>query len=152
MTHPAFGAHSGFRREVRQFVEREIAPIAARAERHGRFPRAAIRACGRRGYLQLDELQSAILAEELARCDSLGVALSIFVQAGLVGPLLRQLAASPRRREDLASIERGRLVAAMAVSEPAAGSDFSAISCRATPSGRGFRLDGDKTYITAAAA
>lgn len=152
MTHAAFGGHSGFRREVRQFVEREIAPIAARAERHGRFPRAAIRACGRRGYLQLDELQSAILAEELAGCDSLGVALSIFVQAGLVGPLLRQLAASPRRREDLASIERGRLVAAMAVSEPAAGSDFSAISCRATPSGRGFRLDGEKTYITAAAA
>jgi acyl-CoA dehydrogenase len=153
MTTPdPFAGSGAFRLEARRFVVDEIAPIAARCERHARFPRAAIRACGKRGYLALDQIQSAVLAEELARCDSLGVALSIFVQAGLIGPLLRQLATGARQHADLGALQAGRLVAAMAVSEPHAGSDFAAITCRATRKGRGFIVDGDKTYISAAAA
>jgi len=40
----------------------------------------------------------------------------------------------------------------MAVTEPAAGSDFAGLTCRATPDARGFIIDGEKTFITNAAA
>jgi acyl-CoA dehydrogenase len=108
--------------------------------------------CGRRGYLALDPTRTAVLAEELTRCDSLGVALGIFVQAGLVAPLLRQIATPAQKRAFLTPLEAGRRVGAMAVTEPQAGSDFAALSCRATRDGRGFVIDGEKTYITSAAA
>ena len=90
--------HERFRAQVRRFVDRELAPHADRWERDGRFPRRALAACGRRGYLALDPSGTAVLTEELARCESMGVALSILVQAGLVGPLvdiLRQRMAPP---------------------------------------------------------
>ena len=40
----------------------------------------------------------------------------------------------------------------MAVTEPAAGSDFGGLTCRATADVRGFTIEGEKTYITNAAA
>jgi citronellyl-CoA dehydrogenase len=141
-----------FRAAVRAFVERDVAPAAARCERQSQFPRSIVRACGRQHYLSLDAARTAVFAEELAGADSLGVALSVFVQAGLVGPMLKQLASSAQQREFLAPVESGRLIAAMAVSEAGAGSDFAAITCRAARTTRGFVIDGEKTYITAAAA
>jgi alkylation response protein AidB-like acyl-CoA dehydrogenase len=82
----------------------------------------------------------------------MGVALSVFVQAGLVGPTLRRLAVPAQKKAFLAPLEAGRRTGAMAVSEPQAGSDFAALSCRATPDRGGFIVDGDKTYVTGAAA
>jgi alkylation response protein AidB-like acyl-CoA dehydrogenase len=148
-----FDAGTGrFRAEARRFVERELAPAAPRWERAERFPRAALRGCGQRKYLALDPARTAVLAEELARCDSIGVALSVFVQAGLLGPTLRQLATIAQKRTFLAPLEAGRRTGAMAVTEPQAGSDFAALSCSATPDRRGFIVDGEKTYVTGAAA
>jgi acyl-CoA dehydrogenase len=148
-----FDAGTGrFRAEARRFVDRELAPAAKRWERARSFPRGALKACGDRKYLALDPARSAVLAEELARCDSMGVALSVIVQAGLVGPTLRRLATGAQKRAFLAPLEAGRRAGAMAVSEPQAGSDFAALSCRATPDRRGFIVDGEKTYITGAAA
>ena len=149
---PFTRATDRFRAEVRRVVAREIAPASARWEREGRFPRRALQVCGRRGYLALDPAPNAVLAEELTRCDSLGVALGIFVQAGLVGPLLRQVATPAQQRTFLTPLESGRRVGAMAVTEPQAGSDFAALSCRATRDRRGLVIDGEKTYITGAAA
>ena len=141
-----------FRRQVRRFVERELVPRADRWERDGRFPRRALAACGRRGFLALDASRTAVLAEELAGCESLGVALSIFVQAGLVGPLVDELGTPAQKRRWLAPLRAGRRFGAMAVTEPGAGSDFAGLTCRATADVRGFVIDGEKTYITNAAA
>jgi acyl-CoA dehydrogenase len=144
--------HEQFRAQVRRFVERELAPRADRWEHDGRFPRHALAACGRRGYLALDASRTAVLAEELARCESMGVALSVFVQAGLVGPLVDQLGTAAQKRQWLAPLHVGRRFGAMAVTEPGAGSDFAGLSCRATADRRGFLIEGEKTYITNAAA
>lgn len=149
---PFHGGHARFRAEVRRFVERELSPRVERWERDGRFPRRALADCGRRGYLGLEADRNGVLAEELPRCESLGVALSIFVQAGLVGPTLARLATPAQKREFLAPLTAGRLAGALAVSEPAAGSDLAALACRATPDARGLVVDGEKTYITNAAA
>lgn len=152
---PFDAGNTAFRDQVRRFVAREVAPRVPAWERAGAFPRGALQACGRRGYLALDPPRLAVLAEELVRCDSLGVALSVFVQAGLVAPILEQLGAE-RHRRHLARVRAGRLVGAMAVTEPGAGSDIAAIGTTATlrrgRRGSTLTLDGVKTYITCAAA
>ncbi|MGH9385390.1 MAG: acyl-CoA dehydrogenase family protein [Vicinamibacterales bacterium] len=149
---PFDAGHEAFRASVRRFVAQELTPHAHRWERSGRFPRRALASCGRRGYLDLDASRTAVLAEELAACDSMGVALSIFVQAGLVGPLVGQLGTVAQKRRWLAPLRAGRCFGALAVTEPGAGSDFAGLTCRATAGTGGFAIDGEKTYITNAAA
>jgi len=143
---------AAFRSEARRFVEGELAPRAARWERDGRFPRAALLACGKRGYLTLDPWKAAVFAEELARCESMGVGLNVLVQARLIGPLLEQLGTPRQRARFLKPLAAGRAVGALAVSEPTAGSDFANLQCRAERARAGFLISGEKTYITNAAA
>ena len=152
-----FDADRGsFRSSVRRFVAREIAPNVQRWERSATVPRAALRACGRRGYLGLDVAQAAIFAEELPRCDSMGVALAVFVQAGLIAPLLEQHANPEQKRKYLSPLLRGQRIGALAVTEPQAGSDLAGIQATARPGGTRaastLTVNGEKTYITCAAA
>jgi alkylation response protein AidB-like acyl-CoA dehydrogenase len=153
MTMAPFDAGNGrFRLQARRFVERDIAPRVVRWEREGRFPMQALRACGRGGYLVLDVSKTAVFAEELARCGSMGVGLSVFVQAGLIRPLLERLATPSQQQKYLKPLRSGRRIAALAVTEPSAGSDFTSLQCRAVLHGSHFILDGEKTLITNAAA
>jgi alkylation response protein AidB-like acyl-CoA dehydrogenase len=153
---PPFDDGSAFREEVRRFVARDIAPRVDAWERDARFPRGALRACGRRGYLALDPARLAVMAEELARCDSMGVALSVLVQAGLVAPLVARLGSARQKEQWLAPLYAGRAIGAMAVTEPTAGSDIAALRTTATltraKGGDSLVLNGEKTYITCAAA
>lgn len=148
-----------FRADVRRVVAREITPRVAGWEDAGRFPSAALLACGRHGYLALDPARTAILAEELVRCESMGVALSVFVQAGLIAPLLDQLGTPDQKKRLLERLRVGRVIGALAVTEPQAGSDIAALEAtaavhrpRAKRSGAQLVLDGEKTYITCATA
>jgi acyl-CoA dehydrogenase len=159
VTAPFDAGNDAFRGQVRRFVAKEIAPRVPALERTARFPRAVIAACGRRGYLQLDAPRAAIFAEELVRCDSMGVALSVFVQAGLIAPLLEEWGSASQKKARLEPVRAGRMVGALAVTEPDAGSDIAALRATARvhkPRGETQRpqllLDGEKTYITAAAA
>ncbi len=58
------------------------------------------------------------------------------------------LAGSPAQRAQLAAFARGARIAAFALTEPEAGSDVAAIATRATVTGDGYRLDGDKLFIS----
>lgn len=153
---PFDAGNERFRAGVRRFVSTELTPKVEAWERAGAFPKAALLACGRRGYLALPPGRSAILAEELVQCGSLGVALALFVQAGLVAPLIGQLGTDDQRKRLLPLLHGGRMVGAMAVTEPQAGSDIAAITATAElRHGRGagqLVLEGEKTYITCAAA
>jgi acyl-CoA dehydrogenase len=146
------GASDRFRADVRRFVAKTLAPRAERWERTGRFPRAALTACGCAGYLDLPPARMAILAEELARCESGGVALTILVQAALVAPLLAAHGTPAQHKRWLSPIRAGRRVGAMAVTEPQAGSDLAALQTEARDTRAGFVVTGEKTYITNAAA
>lgn len=144
---------------MRRLVARDITPRVLSWERAARFPRPALLACGRRGFLALDPARTAILAEELVRCDSMGVALSVFVQTGLIAPLLDRLGTPEQKQRYLDRLRAGRLVGALAVTEPAAGSDLAGLQTaavirhsRAARGGAPLVLDGEKTYITCAAA
>lgn len=58
------------------------------------------------------------------------------------------LAGSADQRAELPAFARGARIAAFALTEPEAGSDVAAIATRATPDGSGYRLDGDKLFIS----
>jgi acyl-CoA dehydrogenase len=139
---------TAFRVRLRKFVERELRPRASTWERSGRFPRSLLQEFGRRGLLSLDPTRNAILAEELPRCEALGVALSVFVQANLIGPLLAELGTKLQRKLQLQPLRKGKLIGALAVSEPSAGSDFGALQCTARRAAGYFFVNGIKTYVT----
>lgn len=139
---------TAFRLRVRKFVERELRPRASTWERAGAFPRSVLKEFGRRGLLSLDPPRNAMLAEELPRCEALGLALSVFVQANLVGPLLAELGTTSQKKLWLQPLLKGNLIGALAVSEPTAGSDFGALRCTARHDGDCFFVEGVKTYVT----
>jgi acyl-CoA dehydrogenase len=58
------------------------------------------------------------------------------------------LAGSPDQRAQLKAFSHGAGIAAFALTEPDAGSDVAAIATRATASADGYRLDGDKLFIS----
>ena len=152
MQGPFTAEHERLRAEVRRFVASELRPHAERWERGGRLPRRAVAACAARGWFSLDPWGQAVLAEELPRCDSLGLALSVFVQSNLIVPMLRELGSAAQQRDWLEPLLRGRALGALAVSEPDAGSDVAALQTTGRRLGTRLILDGTKTYITNAAA
>jgi acyl-CoA dehydrogenase len=72
---------------------------------------------------------------------------SIFAVQGL-GTHAITLAGSPEQRSQLKAFARGAGIAAFALTEPEAGSDVAAIATRATATADGYRLDGDKLFIS----
>ena len=152
MNGPFTAEHERFRAGVRAFVERELRPHAERWERTARLPRRALGNCARQGWMSLGPWEQAVLAEELPRCDSLGFALSVFVQANLIAPILGEIGTREHKAAWLEPLRRGRLVGALAVSEPHAGSDVAAIRTSGRTRRGDLVLDGTKTYVTNAAA
>jgi citronellyl-CoA dehydrogenase len=152
MTGPFTADHERLRTDIRAFVEQHLRPHAERWERAGRLPRAALRACARQGWMSLEPWEQAVLAEELPRCASLGLALSVFVQANLIAPLIEELGTPAQKSLWLGPVRRGRTIGALAVTEPDAGSDFAALRTTGRRTARGIVLDGIKTYVTNASA
>ncbi|HEY4241807.1 MAG TPA: acyl-CoA dehydrogenase family protein [Kofleriaceae bacterium] len=120
-------------------------------DEHGR-DRAAVQALAGAGLFELVvpdgtiDTRGLCLAREMLgyvspRADS------IFAVQGLgTHPIL--LAGSPDQRAELRAFARGAGVAAFALTEPEAGSDVAAIQTRATATEAGYRLDGDKLFIS----
>ena len=72
---------------------------------------------------------------------------SIFAVQGL-GTHSLALAGNQAQRAHLKAFARGAGIAAFALTEPEAGSDVAAIATRAAPTADGYRLDGDKLFIS----
>ncbi len=109
---------------------------------------------GQDGWLQptaagagerLDVRTLCLSREILARHD--GLADFSFAMQGLgAGPL--SLFGNAEQRRWLEQTRSGRAIAAFALSEPRSGSDVAAIETTAERHGDGFRLDGEKTWIS----
>jgi citronellyl-CoA dehydrogenase len=99
----------------------------------------------------LDYSFQAIFLEELALCDNAGVAMGITVQTDMATPALARFGSDELRRKYLVPAIRGEYVAAIAVTEPGAGSDVAAIKTRAVRDGNEWVINGSKMFITNAA-
>jgi acyl-CoA dehydrogenase len=142
--------------EVRALAREVLAPIAA-AGRPGRVNRELVRALGEHGLIaalvpprQGGEAGSALdlclLREALAReCTDAETALAL---QGLGGHPIAVAASEPAVRRWLPAIAAGEAVAAFALSEAAAGSDAAGLELAAAPDGDGWRLAGEKSWIS----
>src|SRR5580765_2888311 len=151
--------HELFRQTVRKFVSEEMAPRAREFDEKGRFDKTLYRRMGELGMLGLrydpkwggaglDWSYTAVMFEELAACDNAGVTMGISVQTDMATPSLHQFGSDELRARYLVPAVRGDMVAAIAVTEPDAGSDVAGIKTRAVRDGDDWVINGSKIYIT----
>jgi len=150
--------HAEFRALCRAFLEREAVPHAARWEADGIVDREVWRKAGAAGLLGMDVDQeyggggqrdfrfNTVLVEEIiaAGCTGLGFGL----HNDVVAPYLTDLTTPEQRARWLPGFCAGSTITAIAMSEPAAGSDLAGIATTAVHDGDGYRLTGQKTFIT----
>jgi citronellyl-CoA dehydrogenase len=152
--------HTMFRRTVRDFVDHEINPHAEEWERSGMFPAHELfPKLGALGVLGIeydpayggqgaDHLYTAIFGEEFGRCATGGVAMAVSVQTDMATPALHRFGSHELKERYLTPAVRGEMVAAIAVTEPDAGSDVAGLRTRAVRDGDEWVINGTKLYIT----
>jgi citronellyl-CoA dehydrogenase len=152
--------HEALRRTARAFVEKEINPHVKEWEENGPFPAHALfKKLGDLGLLGickpvefggmgLDYSYNLVVAEELGRAGCGGVPLAIGVQTDMATPALARFGSDELRHAFLAPAIAGDYVAAIAVSEPHAGSDVAAIKTTAVKEGDDYIINGTKMWIT----
>ena len=86
------------------------------------------------------------IREELARVS--GLADVMFVMQGLGSGAIAMAGSAEIRERWLPRVARGEVIAAIALTEPEAGSDVGAIATRAVRDGGDYILDGTKIYIS----
>jgi alkylation response protein AidB-like acyl-CoA dehydrogenase len=150
--------HEDFRDLCRQFLAREAVPHHAAWEAAGIVDREVWRAAGRAGLLGIDVDEeyggggqqdfrfNAVLVEEIvaAGCSGLGFGL----HNDVVAPYLTELTTSDQRKRWLPGFCSGETITAIAMSEPAAGSDLAGIRTTAVRDGDTYLMNGQKTFIT----
>ncbi len=151
--------HQAFRRTVRELCERELAPHARAWDEAAEFPRELFRRFGELGLFGihrdpawggsgLDYWYVVAYAEELVRCRNAGLAAGMLVHGEMAIPVIDELGTDEQKREFLAPAIRGERIAALAVSEPDAGSDVAAIRTTARRDGADLVVNGSKMWIT----
>jgi alkylation response protein AidB-like acyl-CoA dehydrogenase len=150
--------HEQFRETARRFFQKEIAPHAAAWRQAGCVDREAYRKCGEQGYLLMwvpeqygglgvaDYRYDQILYEENARYGEIGFYLQL--HSRLAGPYIGNFGNEEQKARLLPGCVRGETILAVAMTEPAAGSDLSAMKTRAEDHGDYWLLNGSKTYIS----
>jgi citronellyl-CoA dehydrogenase len=152
--------HDMFRQAARGVLAREVAPHVEQWERAGAFPAHDLfKALAAAGLLGLeydpayggqgaDHSYTVILGEELGRMGCAGVAMAVAVQTDMATPSLHRHGSHELKQRYLAPALRGEMVAAIAVTEPGAGSDVAGIAARAVRDGGEWVINGSKLYIT----
>ena len=161
MTREIFEAeHEAFRASVGTFLDKEIVPHHDSWEAAGIVDREAWTKAGAQGLLglQLDEeyggggtpdfRYNAVIGEEMARRGVYGAAYPLFND--MIVPYLQSLASPEQRRRWFPPLCAGEKIAAIAMSEPEAGSDLQGIRTSATldAGSGGYLLNGQKTFIS----
>ncbi len=147
-----------FRRAIRAFAEKEVAPIARECDEREEFPLHILKELGRLGYLGIkfpsqyggsdgDTVTAAIMAEEMGYA-SVGIFLGIYVHVFLALAAVHRFGNDEQKGRYLAPGIRGDMVGAWGFAEPDAGSDPGNMKTRAIRDGDTFTLNGTKMFIT----
>lgn len=152
--------HELVRKAVRDFVNREVNPYVDEWEEQGIAPlHDLFKKMGDLGFLGiryhekwggegLDYWYETVVMEELARIRCGGVPMAIAVQMCMATPAIDEFGSDYLKETYLKPALKGEMVAAIAVTEPDAGSDVAALKTFAKKDGDSYVLNGSKTYIT----
>lgn len=150
--------HEAFRSAFRDFAEKEIVPFHGDWERAGIVPRAVWEKARAHGFLCMNMPEAyggggsedyrflAVISEELARAGASGVGFPMHTD--IVAPYLLAYGTEQQKRRWLPAMAAGKMIAALALTEPGAGSDLAGIATTATRDGDQYVLRGQKTFVT----
>ncbi|WP_283608352.1 acyl-CoA dehydrogenase family protein [Mycolicibacterium poriferae] len=142
---------------ARQIADKTLAPIVDHHEKQETYPEGVFATLGEAGLLSLPypeqwggggqpyEVYLQVLEELAARWAAVAVAVSVH---SLSCHPLMSFGTDEQRQRWLPDMLGGATIGAYSLSEPQAGSDAAALSCRATADGDGYRITGAKAWIT----
>src|SRR5215213_7945284 len=147
-----------FRRTVREFAEREIAPVAAEHDENETFPSENVKKMGKLGLMGLlvpteyggagaGSVEYALAMEEVSRADAAhGVIMS--VQNSLVAKPIVKYGSDEQKRDYLHRLASGDMIGSFCLSEPQSGSDARRMQTTAVRDGDYYVLNGTKNWIS----
>jgi len=148
-----------FRDNVTRFLKEHAEPHYDQWEKAGIIPQDFYRRMGEQGLLCLDVPDTyggagapfqfcCVVVEEAARLGFLALASNLTVHSDIVAPYLLHLGTEEQKRKYLPRMVSGDCIGAIAMTEPAAGSDLQGIKTSATADGDHYVINGSKTFIT----
>lgn len=151
--------HEALRDSLRRFIADKVQPHGERWEEEGMVPREVLREMGALGFLgmryesafggsELDTIASVVLAEELGRSTFGGFAVTVLVHTDMASPHIAHAGTPAQKARYLPDIVAGKRIAAVAMTEPDAGSDLASMRTTARRDGDGWVIDGSKMFIT----
>ncbi|OQX92510.1 MAG: hypothetical protein B6D58_02560 [candidate division Zixibacteria bacterium 4484_95] len=152
--------HEKYRMKIREFAEREIAPITQKTDREQFFPDELLPKLNEMGLLGMqvdkkyggtytDTLTYIIAVEEISRvCGSTGITIAAHNSLGTY-PIYK-FGTEKQKRKYLPEITTGGKLAAFGLTEPEAGSDAGGTKTFAAKVKDGYKVNGTKCWITCA--
>jgi len=151
--------HEALRDQLRRFVASEVKPHGLAWEEAGMVPREVLARMGELGFLgirypaeyggsELDTLATVVLAEELGRSTFSGFAITALVHTDMASVHVFNAGSQAQRGRWMPDIVAGKVICAIAVTEPDAGSDVKGIRTTARRDGDSYVLNGAKIFIT----
>jgi alkylation response protein AidB-like acyl-CoA dehydrogenase len=150
--------HESFRDSFKRFMDREIAPFHEAWEEQGYVDREVWQKAGANGFLCMtlpevyggagaDKLYSVVQMEELGRAGFTGIGYGLHNE--IVAPYILNYGTEEQKQKYLPKFASGEIVGAIAMSEPAVGSDLQGVKTSAIKQADGsYLLNGSKTFIT----
>jgi alkylation response protein AidB-like acyl-CoA dehydrogenase len=152
--------HEAWRDVVRQFVEREVAPLLQQWDEAHLIGRETWLAAGKQGIIGIavpeefggggisDYRYRCVVAEELAAVGAASMTSGFSLQDDIALPYIVDLGTADQKRRWLPPMVAGEVIGAIAMTEPGAGSDLQGIRTTAERHGDHWVLNGSKTFIT----
>ncbi|HYH59565.1 MAG TPA: acyl-CoA dehydrogenase family protein [Thermoleophilaceae bacterium] len=146
------------RETARDFADREIIPVARENDRNQRFDLDLVKKIADMGYLGavvseeyggrgLDYRTYGLIVEEVGRGDS-SARTVVSVQTSLVCTSIEKWGTEEQKHEYLPRLCTGEILGCFGLTEPNTGSDASNLSTRATKIDGGWKISGQKQWIS----
>ncbi len=152
--------HDALRASFRSWLDHEVVPNRDTYERDGIVPRELFAQAGQHGFLGMaipeeyggggveDFRYNLVIAEEVQAAGTGGAGLGLTLHNDICTPYFLAYCNEEQRERWLPGIASGELITAIAMTEPAIGSDLASMSTTAIRDGDHYIVNGSKTFIT----
>jgi butyryl-CoA dehydrogenase len=146
------------RKNMREFAEKHVDPIAVEIDENSRHPVELFKKLGHGGWMGIpipqqyggagaDFLTHVVVVEEISRsCSSTGFTLSF--HAGIIGMSIFLFGNEEQKKKYLVPLAMGQHLGSFALTEPGAGTDVMAVATTAVHQGNNYVINGTKTFVS----